>query len=307
MVKTLTKAKKGKREDQPKAATEEAVPLDEEAVGLPDDENEEDPPEAKAGEKKDDFPFTITRPGADQVKALRLLVHGDPGIGKTFLCGTAADSEHTSPVLFVDTEGGTLSIAGKDVDVIRVDSWQSAQQLVVHLRRNKGRWKTIVIDSLTELQKMIMADILKTNMLEGKRSHDPDIPEMRDWGRNSERIRKFVRALRDLPDVHVIFTCLSKDDTNEQTGRTTVRPMLPGKLAFEIPGFIDVVGHLSAIREKDAADKSSPGRLVRQMMFQPVQSVIVKDRSASLGDIMKDPTIPKIVDTILAKLAKVKD
>lgn len=246
----------------------------------------------------DAFPFELVRPGYTE-NALRMLIHGDPGQGKTFLCGTAADDPRTHPVLFVDTEGGTLSIRNKDVQVVRVQSWQDIQKLVAHLRKGNHPYKSIVVDSLTEMQKTIMSDILKQNQLNGNRQHDPDIPEQRDWGKNAERVRKVVRAFRDLPDVHVIFTCLSQEVKDEQTGKVTIKPSLPGKLRDEVPGFIDVVGWLHVMRQTEKQGDKKETKLIRQIMFQPDASVSVKDRSGALGVVMQDPTIPKILSLIL--------
>jgi hypothetical protein len=244
------------------------------------------------------FPLELMRPGYTE-DALRLLIHGDPGQGKTFLCGTAADDPRTHPVLFVDTEGGTLTIREKDVQVVRVTSYRDIVRLVTYLRKGNHKYKSIVIDSLTEMQKLIMADILRENQISGSRSHDPDMPEQRDWGKNAERVRKVVRAFRDLPKVHVIFTCLSQEVKDEQTGHVTIKPSLPGKLRDEVPGFIDVVGWLHTAKVTEQAGDKKTQRLVRQIMFQPEGRIIAKDRSAALGTIMVDPTIPKILSLIL--------
>lgn len=263
-------------------------------------------PASKPSQGEEAFPFPIFKPGYTET-TLRLLIHAAPGVGKTHLCGTAADDPATSPVLYIDTEGGTLTIRGKAVDVVRVTSWNDIVKLITHLRKGKHKYRTIVLDSLTELQKLIMNDILRENMLAGGRARDPDIPEQRDWAKSTERVRKCVRNFRDMPNVHVIFTCLSKEVKDEATGVVTVKPMLPGQLADEVAGFIDVVGWLHIVRTKTkeegegetAAKKVE--KIARHIMFQPTTSVIVKDRSGALGSDMADPTIPKIIDLILPK------
>src|SRR5688572_21297820 len=55
-----------------------------------------------------------------------MMIYGPPGVGKTVLCGSAAEVIEMSPVLFVDVEGGTLSVSaqGFDCDVVRVTTWQ---------------------------------------------------------------------------------------------------------------------------------------------------------------------------------------
>ena len=84
------------------------------------------PPEqddAPEPEVPDDLPFPLESATRAQDE-LKILIHGDPGVGKTWLAGTAADSKAMSPVLFVDTEGGTLTIRSKVkngvLDIVRV-------------------------------------------------------------------------------------------------------------------------------------------------------------------------------------------
>ncbi len=264
-------------------------------IPLPDDEqdNEED--------TKGDMPFPLV--GADEAEGrLKFLIHGDPGVGKTFLCGTAADSPAMTPVLFVDTEGGTLTIRNKvdpeKLDIVRVTTYSDMVKLITWLRRGH-KYKTIIIDSLTEMQKAIMAEILKVGAV--KDNKDPDIPEQRDWGKNSERVRKIVRAFRDLPDVHVVFTTLSREVKDERTGVITIKPALPGQLANDVPGFIDIVGWVHVVVEETTKDKKKVKTLTRQVMFQPERNVIVKDRSDNLGIVMRNPTLGDIVDRIQAK------
>src|SRR4051812_4997929 len=89
------------------------------------------------------------------VPYLNLLIYGEPGAGKTYLAATAQDSEATSPILFLDVEGGTVTIRRrKDVDVVKVRSMQQVEEIHNKLYADTERYyKTVIIDSLTELQK----------------------------------------------------------------------------------------------------------------------------------------------------------
>ncbi len=266
-------------------------------IEMPSEEEEE---EEEENESPTDLPFPLVNPDAAE-KALKLLIHSDPGIGKTFLAGTAADDPDLVPVLFIDTEGGSLTIRNKMkkgvLDVVRVTSYADMVKLITWLRRGTHPYKTLIIDSLTEMQKIIMADIMRQGAI--KDGKDPDIPEMRDWGKNSERVRKIVRAFRDLPNVHVVFTTLSVDIKDDRTGLVTTKPALPGQLRNEVPGYIDVVGWLHVVvSEEKTDDKKRNKILTRQIMFQPARNVLVKDRSAALGTIMENPTLGAIVKKI---------
>jgi len=217
---------------------------------------------------------------------LNILPYGPPGVGKTVLAGTAADHPETSPVLILDIEGGTLSIRNKKVDVVRVESVEALVKIYEQLMaENDGYYKTCVIDSLTELQKLDMIDIMRE--LQSRRP-DIDIPSQREWGISIDHMRKIVRGFRDLP-MNTIFTALVNID-KDNNGVVTYTPSLPGKLKMEISGFVDVVGYMTTAVED--------GNSIRRIQFAQTSKVIAKDRSAKLGDVVDNPTIPMLWDTM---------
>jgi phage nucleotide-binding protein len=227
----------------------------------------------------------------DQIEYLNLLVFGEPGAGKTFLAGTAQDHPKTSPVLILDVEGGTTTLRHRpDIDVVQVRSIQ--QVVAVHNKlkiENNGYYRTVVIDSLTELQKLDMHDIMK-ELVTRRPDRDPDVPDVREWGKTGIHMREIVRAYRDLP-MNTILTALV-DPFKDSSGLVVLYPNLPGKMRTELAGFFDVVGYLYTRPEEDKEE------IKRIIQFTGTQRVIAKDRTATLGHFMEDPTIPTMFDTI---------
>ncbi|KKM82658.1 hypothetical protein LCGC14_1317240 [marine sediment metagenome] len=254
-----------------------------------------------------DFPLELQTPAAIS-SHLKILVYADPGVGKTYFLGTADSDKRLTPALLVDTEGGTLTIRGKkNIDVVRVRSYDDIVKLIGHLRMpdhskcSHRKWKSIMIDSLTELQKQIMQEILRAGFVKNP-SKDPDVAEMRDWGKNAERVRKVVRAFRDLEGYHIIFTLLQREIKDDNSGIVTIKPSLPGQLADDIAGFIDIVGFLQIVREEESKGeddkKTKKVTVYRRMVVQPITRAIAKDRSDVLGEVINDPTLPKMLDAI---------
>lgn len=178
---------------------------------------------------------------------LNFMVYGESGAGKTLLAGTAAFVEELSPVLFLDVEGGTMTLSQldstADVDVVRVLKWRTMQDIYDELYRGKHPYKTVVIDSLTEMQKLAMGEILGYG-----KDLDPggQIPEFKDWSLNTEQMRRLVRAFRDL-EMNTIFTCLAMEQEHpRKKGVSIKKPALTKKLAEEIPAFFDVLFYLYA-------------------------------------------------------------
>src|SRR3954451_5110087 len=52
------------------------------------------------------------------------LVFAPAGAGKTGLLGTAQEDDRTHPMLLLDFEGGSESLAGLDIDIVPIRSWE---------------------------------------------------------------------------------------------------------------------------------------------------------------------------------------
>lgn len=236
----------------------------------------------------------VTSP--DALSYLNMLVFGMPGAGKTYLAGTAQDHPMTSPVLLLDVEGGTITLRDrKDIDVIQVRSPEDVSRIHNSLRtENNGYYKTVVIDSLSELQDVDLAAIMR-RMVQSRPDRDPDIPDQREWGQSRVHMRKIVRYFRDLP-MNTIFTALVYENKDPQTGQVTLHPNLPGKLRIEVPGFLDVVGYLYTTIDGE--------EVTRTIQFQQTRKVIVKDRTSAFGRKMDNPTIPAMWDLLHPEATK---
>ena len=224
---------------------------------------------------------------------VKMLVYGRPGVGKTVL-GASADEGSTGRVIIGDCEGGTMSLQDKypDVDVVRIRNYATdCAELYNVLSGGKTPYKTVVLDSITELQKLSMQGIM-SQIAQTKPDRDPDMPTIGEWGKNIEQIRKLVRYFRDLP-MNLILCALEKEVKNEVTGEILIKPAISGQLADEVAGFCDVVGRL--ITEKNPEQKDV---LDRYLVVQPVGAFVAKDRSAKLGVAVRNPTFSGIYDTI---------
>lgn len=198
--------------------------------------------------------------------------------------------------MFLDVEGGTTTIRKRrDIDVIQIRSMKKIEEVFDELAKDtSGYYKTVVIDSLTELQKLDMRTVMKqAENQRGSDKVDIYVPSMREWGKSGERMRIIVRGFKDLP-INTIATCMLAEKQDETTGITSFYPSLPGKLRSEIPGFFDIVGMLSSktVGSGDAA------RVVRTLQVTRTRRVVAKDRTSALGDIVDNPSIPLMWDLI---------
>jgi len=182
---------------------------------------------------------------SERPKHAKMLVYGDSGVGKTVFASSAP-----RPMLWIESEGGTNSIADpKGIDIVKASGLDTYREALQYLRSDEGRkYKTVVLDSFTETQASVLKEIMvAVHAADGTR--DEFTPQFQEYQRLVGVMREIVRGFRDLP-MHVVVTALTREDKDELTGRTAVRPRLSPAIASEIPGFMDVVGYMYTTTEK---------------------------------------------------------
>ena len=238
------------------------------------------------------------QPVTDIIGYINLLIYGNPGSGKTVLAGSSDAVPELRPVLFIDVEGGTMSLRDRypDVEVVRVQSWDDMQKIYNELYAMEHDYKTVVLDSLTEIQKFSMYNIMN-QVIRDNPDRDPEVPSIREWGKNIEQIRRLVRAFRDLP-MNTIITALAVTDKDQESGKIITRPSLSGKLAMEVGGFVDIVGYLYT--------KTIDGEVERLLLTQGTDRAIAKDRSDTLPSVVENPDMANLYAHIFKTETKEK-
>lgn len=236
----------------------------------------------------------------DRPKTVNMMIYGDSGAGKTRLLGSCDAVPEMRPILIIDVEGGTLTLSTTypEAEIVRVQSWQEMQNLYDELHKGDHPYRTVGIDSLTEIQKFSMYQIMK-DVVAKDGDRDPDIPGLREWGKNLEQIRRFVRAFRDLP-MNTIFTALQVTSKDPKTGTVTTRPGLPGKLSSEVAAFLDIVTYLYVKNRKEGDE------IVRKrfLLTGATENQVAKDRSGRLPLVIEEPTMREIYDYAISGKAK---
>lgn len=173
--------------------------------------------------------------------------------------------------------------------LIKLESW--IKEIPEDKIKKPTLYRTVVIDSLTEVQKYAMYHILGIDINKVALDEDVTTPQIQHWGKGAEIIRMLVRAFRDI-DMHTVFTTLDQTVKDESDGSISVKPSLPGKLPDEVCGFLDIVGYLHV--KQDPKTKEP----VRVLQVQPIGKYHAKSRYKVLGNYVEEPTIPKILNLI---------
>ncbi|MBT9170259.1 MAG: hypothetical protein DDT18_00598 [Actinobacteria bacterium] len=163
------------------------------------------------------------------------LFYGASGTGKTRLVGQFPDVL----ILACDPgrDGGAISARQFEPKVIVIRDYTQLTDLLANLQPMAGKeFKTLAIDSLSYLQRIVMNNILKKSARE--------TPRFDEWNLSAERVRNLINVFADF-NCYTIFTATEQMTKDEISGRLIGGPNLPGKLAVELPQACDVVCRLS--------------------------------------------------------------
>lgn len=231
-------------------------------------------------------PYSVNR---SSVGGLNILLYGFQGVGKTILAASAQDVTAMRDVLFVNVEKGLMSVIDRDdiqaVDVRTVAELTEVCDLLEAGANGFESFKTVVIDSLSELQKL---DIERRVRAKGGKT---------DWsvfGDSASEIQALTRRLRDRTDLNMILTALPKEVTDEDTGKTIeVRPDLTPALSRSVMAQTDAVWYLYTRELKG-------GGIERSILTQNKGPYRAKTRGVAFADALgarhDNPNMANIYD-----------
>ena len=280
--------------------------------------NDADKKAIEAAKKRIVLPFKMEMPEEySETTRIKALIYGESGVGKTTLAGTSQDVPEMKNAINIDAESGhkVLSYRG-DIPRIRVSNYHGLAnvfeffkkyvaardanntEVLIEMEAMARRvdketikepqiFNTLILDSLTELQKMCMYQILSIDLNNQRLDMTPESPEWQDWGQSYEMIQLLMRRFRDL-DMNVIFVAGAQRDQDDRK-RMVYQPMLPGKLSTGILYYVDHVGFMHTM-------KSETGGIIRRLYLSAAGSTyLAKNRFRNFKDsYMDDPTMAKL-------------
>lgn len=241
----------------------------------------------------------------DQV--ISILIHGGSKVGKSTLTSTAP-----TPILVLDAEGSwkfirehgfqsgiplrkvTWDPAGPpprhdgtwDVAYVPVTSWQTIRSVYAWLTQHEHDFVSIVLDSITELQRRLKNNISSDGVIKG---YD-------GWGALLAQMDGMIRGFRDLTLADGPVRCvLFVAETRLREGKYV--PTMQGQIADSLPYWVDICGYAFQSRAPDA-DGNPTVKVVNLFVGTHPQFESGERVAGTLPDNVVDPNITQILATV---------
>lgn len=233
-----------------------------------------------------------------KTEVLSMLVHAGAKVGKSTLSSSAPP-----PVLVLDAEGSWRFIKTRkihwdpmtepiprhdgtwDACIVTITQWQHVQQVFRHLTQVEHDFVSVVVDSITEIQRRLKANLKGTEAM-----------QMQDWGQLLTQMDSTIRAFRDLTMVPGPIRCVIMiAETREDKGKW--KPYMQGQIGISLPYLVDICGYLYVDMTTD--ENGQLTKKVRKLWVGSHPQFEAGERvQGTLGDVVTDPNIQSMMRTI---------
>lgn len=253
-------------------------------------------------------------PGAKPVGEKRYngstAIYGRSGSGKTTLAAS-----WPKPILYFNIQdNGTDSIMDEDdIDVVDIETSDELkdQILWLHKKAAKGKliYKTIVCDTLTQLQSILVKEVCaKKTLKKGQNAGDYGTMTMQEWGSVAGDLKAVIMDIRNVDGVESVFICQERifnagDEEDDGLGmlEPEVGPRLMPSVKNDLNASVStIVNTFIRIRTEKTKVEGKQRRVIHKEYSLRVgpngvyTTKLRKPKGIEAPDLIVDPTFRKL-------------
>lgn len=254
-----------------------------------------------------------SKPVSEVKRKMDTALYGRSGTGKTTLAST-----YPKPILYLNiVDNGEESISDvEDIDVVDINTSEDLleQILWLHKKASKGKlvYKTVVLDTMTQLQGILVRELAEKEKIKIKKGKPGDFGTLtrQHWGQIAGDLIKVIMDIRALEDVNAVFIAQERvfnAGDEEDDGVDALAPEVGTKLMpsvnKDLCASVNIVGNtfirIKVHKEKDPKTKKITKRIEKQYCLrlgpnEVYTTKIRKPKGIEAPDYIVDPTFRKL-------------
>lgn len=236
------------------------------------------------------------------------VLYGRSGSGKTTLAAS-----FPKPLLYLDVKDrGTDSISDVEgIKAMRIEESDDLEMAYEYLlSNNKEKFQTVVIDTLSQLQQLVVTEVAVSKKKDATRATDWGVLTQRDWGDIAAEMKSTIINFRDLP-MNVVFIAQDRtfnageEENTDGALMPEVGPALSPSIVKVLNASVSMIGN-TFIRSREITKVVGGKKKVSEkieyclrMGPNPVYTTKVRNvRSAEVPELIVDPSYNDIMEII---------
>ena len=208
------------------------------------------------------------------------------------------------------------------VDIYEIEEWNDLERAYWYLKKNPKKYKTVVIDTMSQLQGIAIEYVLDQV---GKDGHPDDIGwgtmTQQEWGKVASMLKPKITEIRDLPinsvfiAQHRIFNVAVDEENDPKTAMLApeVGPQLMPSVAKHLNASVSIIGNtFIRTRVEEKITHRKVGKKTKEVVEEvehieyalrigpnPLYTTKArKSKRITLPDIIVDPDYNKIMSVL---------
>jgi hypothetical protein len=228
---------------------------------------------------------------------VKVLVYGRNGKGKTRFAASAPNCL----ILDINEEGTLSARSFKGTKVFHIKNWYDIPAVYWYLRKGDHPYQSVALDTLTAMQTLAMDQVLYEGY-ERDQNKDPKVPTKRDWGTTATMMKEQINNFRNLP-MNVIFTAQERHiggGDEEDDEEKLITADLPAGSRGAALGAVQVIGraYKKEVKAKRKGKRRAKSKWEFRLFVGDHKELDTKDRTGSLGTVLREPSVPKIIKAV---------